>query len=63
MVKLPERSGAGAPMTWSWNGFGVAVHQARGIWTVPIAVHIWTAAVAFRIFGPLGNDNGRPVGS
>ena len=60
MVKLPEAS-ARAPM--NWNGYGVAVHQQRGLWTVPIAVHIWTMALAFRLYGPLMNDNGRPIGS
>jgi hypothetical protein len=48
----------------TWNAYGVAVHQQRALWTVPIAVHIWTyAAVHFRIFGALSNDNGRPEAS
>jgi hypothetical protein len=58
-MKLPERSGG--PL-WTWNGYGIGVHQQRGVWTVPIACHIWTMAVAFRLYGPIGNDNGRPVG-
>lgn len=45
----------------TWNAYGVAVHQQRAIWSIPIAVNIWTlGAVHFQIFGPLANDNAHP---
>lgn len=45
----------------TWNAYGVAVHQPRALWSVPIAVNIWSMApVRFQIFGPISNDNGRP---
>ncbi len=44
----------------TWNAYGVAVHQQRAIWSVPIAVHIWSFYLpGFRCFAALANDNGR----
>jgi len=45
----------------TWNAYGVAVHQQRAIWRVPIAVNIWSLVpVHFQIFGTLANDNAHP---
>jgi hypothetical protein len=45
----------------TWNAYGVAVHQQRAIWRIPIAVNIWSRVpVHFQIFGPLANDNAHP---